>query len=99
MAYGFSILANHPKDLHLMDIELSEFDVWISAVVSDPSDPDIVKAKNLDGENLSLSKPRSRHAFDFSKPVVKLVSDMDKRLHLKVSRSPEVAGSNELLVS
>ena len=61
-----------------MDIELSEFDVDTFAVVSGPSDLDIAKAKNLDGENWSLSKTRSRKAFDSIEPVVKIASGMDK---------------------
>ena len=36
-----------------MDIELSEFDVWIFSVVSGPFDPDIVEAYILDGEDFA----------------------------------------------
>ena len=53
MAHGFSVLTNHPSNLHFGDIELSEFDVGTFAVVSDRSDLDVLKANNLDGENLS----------------------------------------------
>ena len=59
MPCGFSILASHPKDQHFMDIELSEFDVWTFSVVPGPSDPDIMDAENLDGDNFSLSGSRS----------------------------------------
>ena len=41
-----------------MVFELSEFDVWMFAVVSGPSDPDVVHAKNLDGENSPMSGSR-----------------------------------------
>ena len=58
MAYGLSILANNPKCLHSPDFELGEFDVWTFAIVSGPSDPDIVKAKNLSGDNSPLSGSR-----------------------------------------
>ena len=47
------------KNLRLVVIELSEFDVWAFSVVSGPSDPDIVEPENLDGENLSISGSRS----------------------------------------
>ena len=58
MAYGFSILANHPKGLHFPDFKLSEFGVRTFAVVSGPSDPDIVKANNLSGDNSPISGSR-----------------------------------------
>ena len=57
-AYGLSFPANHSKGLHFTDFELSEFDVWTFVVVSDPSDPDIVKAKNLGGGNSPISGSR-----------------------------------------
>ena len=39
VANGFSTFAYHPKDVHFMDFELSEFDVWNFVVVSGPSTP------------------------------------------------------------
>ena len=39
MANRFSTVANHAKDVHFMDFELKEFDVWTFVVVSGPSTP------------------------------------------------------------